>query len=128
MAFRSILLIAFCRVTVLAQLSTTTDPSTPTIIPVKPETNSSGDVDAQYRLEFDKCTDDQVAQIKSGFADAITMIMGRNTWTIWPTYPTVDWNSGVAQDFWGPAERNLQYRELIQGKLRKGIQAPRYTC
>lgn len=115
MAIYTLLLAAFCGVTTLAQSSTTADTSTVTNLPVF---GRSGDVNATYRLRgYEGCSANQIDQIKSGFSEMVIMVMGKGN--IYTTYPAIDWNSAVAQDFWGPAERNLMYREHIQSKVSR---------
>jgi hypothetical protein len=111
MALFTLLLITLRVASALAQTSTSTESSTSTDVP-----DTSGDVHAEYKLwEYDGCSSSQINTIKSGFSEMVIMVGGKGG--IIRSYPTVDWNSAVAQDFWGPAERNRVYRDLIQGEM-----------
>jgi hypothetical protein len=113
MAFFTLLLIALRVAFALAQTSTSTESPTSTDVPDR--TDTSGDVHAEYKLRgYEGCSASQIDAIKSGFAEMVIMVGGKGG--IIRSYPKVDWNSAVAQDFWGPAERNRLYRDLIQGK------------
>ena len=83
-----------------------------------PDTSKLGDVNADYKLwGYDGCSSSQINAIKSGFSDMVIMLMGEGA--ISTKYPTINWNSAVAQDFWGSAEINREYRTHIQGEATK---------
>jgi hypothetical protein len=99
----------------LAQSSTLTESPASTNVP---DTSKLGDVNADYKLwGYDGCSSAQINAIRSGFADMVIMVMGEGT--ISTKYPTIDWNSAVAQDFWGPADRNRLYRQQIKGEAKR---------
>lgn len=123
MALYTLLITALYGVTTLAQSSTTADASTATDLPILSEL---GDVNATYRLHgYEGCSANQIDQIKSGFSDMVIMVMSKDG--IIPKYPAINWNSAVAQEFWGPAERNLNYREQIQSKVQGGSVYTQYA-
>jgi hypothetical protein len=113
MALYTLLLITLRVASALAQSSISAESPTSTAAP-----DTSGDVNAEYKLwGYDGCSSSQINDIKSGFSEMVIMVMGEGT--IITKYPKIDWNSAVAQDFWGPAERNRVYRDLIQSETEK---------
>lgn len=115
MALYAFLPTVLCIATVLAQTSTLAEQPATTNVP---DTSRLGDINADYKLwGYEGCPSDQINAIKSGFSDMVIMVMGEGAITT--RYPAIDWNSGVAQDLWGPAERNREYRKQIQGKTKR---------
>ncbi|KAF2718586.1 hypothetical protein K431DRAFT_252913, partial [Polychaeton citri CBS 116435] len=90
--------------------SSTVDPSTLT-------TSAPGVISPLYALTgYDKCSAGQITAIQNGFSDMIHMLMGDQ---ILGTYPAFDWNSAVAQEFWGSYERNNGFRSEIVDNLNR---------
>jgi hypothetical protein len=82
-----------------------------------PDISKRDDVNATYRLSgYEGCNAYQIGSIKDGYSDFTYMI--DSTGGVFPKYKPFDWNSAVAQDFWGPADRNRLYRAQINGKAQ----------
>lgn len=91
----SLMLMVLHSVHVLSQSSSSSPSSTMTSEPEGIETSSEGVVSPNYALRgFEGCLPDQVAAIKNGYSDMITMVNNDMY-----NYPKVDWNSGAAQDY-----------------------------
>jgi hypothetical protein len=119
MAIRTLLLVALRSFNALAQSSAAADAPTATETET-PDISEPGDFKASYRLHgYEGCAAYQIDQIKEGYSNMITMVDG--TGSVFTTYKPFDWNSAVAQDFWGPAERNRLYRPQIKGKAQKEV-------
>ncbi|KAM0716045.1 hypothetical protein Q7P37_008559 [Cladosporium fusiforme] len=100
---------------IAAQSSTSSTQPSITSPPEGLETSDPGVVSPNYALRgWEGCSPDQIAAIKEGFSDMITMVMGNDNKY---RYPKIDWNSAAAQDYWGPAERNHLFREHITENL-----------
>ena len=115
MSIRTLLLVALCSFNALAQSSSLAAAEAPTET-TAPDIRKPGDVNASYRLRgYEGCSAYQIDEIKGGLSDMVHMIdptpRGR--------YKDFDWNSALAQDFWGPAERNRLYRAQIKGNARR---------
>lgn len=83
-----------------------------------PNISKPDDVNANYRLNgYEGCSAYQIDQIKDGYSSMILTVDG--TRGVFPGYKPFDWNSAVAQDFWGPAERNRLYRAQIKGRAQR---------
>ena len=118
MFFRLVHVIATLAFSTLIQKATSSSSTFSTAtstVDLTDATSPPGVISPDYALEgYEKCTAANgmnPQKIKDGFSEMIKMIQG----SFLGYYPTIDWNGGAAQDFWGPYQRNADYRSAIKG-------------
>jgi hypothetical protein len=119
MLLKSLSLLSALIAFVAAQNSTSGNPSATTTADLSGATSSNGTISPQYALTgFEGCTVEEGMDpqwIKDGFSEMITMIQG----SFLGYYPSIDWNGGAAQDYWGPYSRNADWRSKIKANLNR---------